>query len=485
MAQLVEHWLPKPRVAGSSPVYRSFLFIMLIPTLIIVAFLVFSLLVMSTEQINHVNRAAVAMCCGVIVWVVYMLHAGTYIRLVHPDEYSFFLSGTASSTDSVKHFVANNVMVRYVEEACAVILFLISTNTIVELLHNNGVFDSLVNWMRMRNSRLFLWVVSLLTFVISANVDNLTTVVLMLGIVAQIVRSHSQRIVYGSVILISAMLGGCFTVIGDMTSLMLWVRGCVTPTGYSLGLVLPALSSLCVFNLLMGMRLHGRVEVVSRYDKYGGDDSYLVWWQKVLLLVVGIGGLWFIPTFHYITKLPPFLGALCVLALLWILEGFFNLERNGNVLLVQRHYFRNTEFIGIRMILYFLGISLCVGALTESGALIWLGKQLESSFHNIYIYGTLTGLVSSLLDNVPVMMTGMNIFNIDSIAGSDFAVDGAYWQLLSYCCAMGGSLFFVATLAGQAVLQVENMKILWMLKHYTWRVLCAWMAGLLVFWLTH
>ena len=458
---------------------------MLITTLIIVAVLVFALLVMSTEQINHLNRAAVAMCCGVVVWVVYMLHAGNYIHLVHPDEYAYFLSGTASSTDSVKFFVANNVMLPYVEQACSVILFLIATNTIVEVLHNNGVFDSLVNWLRMRNSRLFLWIISLLTFVISANVDNLTTVVLMLGIVSQIVRSHSQRIVYGSVILISAMLGGCFTVIGDMTSLMLWVRGNVTPTHYSLGLILPALTSLCVFNLLVSTRLKGSVEVVSRFNKFEGDDSYLSWWQKALLLIVGIGGLWFIPTFHFVTKLPAFLAALCVLSVVWIIEGFCNLERNGNVLFVQRHYFRNTEFVGMRMILYFLGISLGVGALTECGALMWLGNQLDYNFHNIYIYGVITGLISSVLDNVPVMMTGMNMFPVDSVAGSDFAVNGAYWQLLPYCCAMGGSLFFVASLAGQAVLQVENMNLMWMLKHYTWRVVCAWGAGLLVFWLTH
>lgn len=458
---------------------------MLITTLIIVAVLVFALLIMSTEQLNHLNRAAVAMCCGVIVWVVYMLNAGSYIRLMHPEEYAFFLSGIASSTDSVKHFVADSVMLPYVEQACSVILFLIATNTIVEILHNNGVFDSLVGWLRMRSSRLFLWILSLLTFAISANVDNLTTVVLMMGIAGQIVQSHSQRIVYGSVILISAMLGGCFTVIGDMTSLMLWTRGHVTPTNYSAGLILPALTSLCVFNGLMGMRLTGRVEVVSRFNSFEGDDSYLSWWQKLLLLIIGIGGLWFIPTFHYLTKLPPFLGALCVLALMWIIEGLCNLERNGNVLMVNRHYFRNTEFIGMRMILYFLGISLGVGALTECGALAWLGEQLHNSLHNIYIYGAITGVISSVFDNVPIMMIGTNLFPLDATPAINYAVDGAYWQILSYSCAMGGCLLFAGTLAGQAVLQVEKMRVWWMLRHYTWRVLVAWAVGMLVFWLTH
>ncbi|MBQ9363688.1 MAG: sodium:proton antiporter NhaD [Bacteroidaceae bacterium] len=460
---------------------------MLFTTLIIVAVLLLAFLVMSTEPVNHLNRAAVAMCCGVVVWVVYLLHAGDYIHLVHPEEYSFFLSGTQSSTDSVKEFVSHNIIIHYISEACSVILFLIATNTIIEVLHNNGVFDSLVSWLRMRNSRLFLWIVSLLTFVLSANVDNLTTVVLMMGLVGNIVRSHYQRIVYACSIMVSAMLGGCFTVIGDMTSLMLWVRGLVTPTAFSTRLILPAIASLCVFNLLIGMRLIGRVEVVSIFNRYDGDDSYLRAWQKILLLILGIGGLWFIPTFHVITKLPPFLGALSVLALMWIVEGLCNLERNGNVLLVQRHYFRNTEFIGMRMILYFLGISLCVGALTECGALAYVGHWLDSNINNVYAYGVITGLLSSFLDNVPLMMMGMNMFPLDTAAGStsEFVMNGSYWQLLSFCCAMGGSTMFVGTMAGQAVLQVEHMHFGWMLRHYTWRVFLAWAAGLLVFWLTH
>ncbi len=457
---------------------------MLLTTLIIVAVLLFAFLLMSTEPVNHLNRAAVAMCCGVVVWVVYLLHAGDYIRLVHPDEYLQFLSGTQSSTDSVKDFVSNNIIICYIGEACSVILFLIATNTIIEVLHNNGVFDSLVYWLRMRNSRLFLWIISLLTFIISANVDNLTTVVLMMGLVGNIVRSHYQRVVYACSIMVSAMLGGCFTVIGDMTSLMLWVRGLVTPTVFTAGLFLPALVSLCVFNLLIGMRLMGRVEVVSVFDRYDGDDSSLPAWQKILLLVLGIGGLWFIPTFHVITKLPPFLGALSVLALMWIVEGLCNLERNGNVLLVQRHYFRNTEFIGMRMILYFLGISLCVGALTECGALMYLKHWLEHNINNVYAYGAMTGLLSSILDNVPVMMLGMNMFPVD-VDASAFAVNGSYWQLLSFCCAMGGSTMFIGTMAGQAVLQVEHMRFGWMLRHYTWRVFLAWASGLLVFFIIH
>lgn len=458
---------------------------MLLMTLIIVAVLFIGFVLMSSEQVHHINRATVAMVCGVVAWVIYMLNGEDFVMLMHGADYKEFLGGMEPSGDSLKYFVAENVLARYISEACSVILFLIATNTILEVLHNNGVFDVLVDWLRMRNSRLFLWVISLLTFAISANVDNLTTVVLVMSILSQIVRNHHQRVIYACTVMVASCLGGCFTAIGDMTSVMLWVREAITPSAYAAGLFLPAFVSLCVFNLLIGMKLRGRVEIFSVISRYDGDDSYLSPWQKVTLLILGIAGLWFIPSFHYITKLPPFLGSLSVLALIWAVEGLFNLERNGNVLLVQRHYFRTTEFIGMRMILYFIGISLGVGAFAECGALEFVGNWLEAHINNVYIYGVALGALSSIMDNVPLMLTGMNLFHIDTVEGSEFAQNGIYWQLLSFCCACGSMLLFVGSLAGQAILEVENIRFRWYIRHYLWRALVAWLVGLAVFWLTH
>lgn len=460
---------------------------MLFLTLIIVAVLSVGFVLMSTEQMHHINRATVAMVCGVIAWVIYLLNGAEFVHLMHEEEYQAFLAGGNSTTDGLKWFVAEHVVMKYIVEACSVILFLIATNTIVEVMHNNGLFDALIYWLRMRDSRVFLWIISLLTFAISANVDNLTTVVLVMSIISKIVRNHHQRVIYACSILVSACMGGCFTAIGDMTSLMLWGREAITPSAYAAGLFLPALITVCVFNALIGMRLHGRVEIFSVLSRYNGDDSYWSSWQKVTLLILGIVGLWFIPSFHYITKLPPFLGSLSVLALIWAVEGLFNLERNGNVLMVQRHYFRNTEFIGMRLILYFIGVSLCVGALAECGALDFVGTWLEEHVGNVYVYGLVVGVLSSILDNVPLMMMGMNLFQVDTVAGSasEFVQNGIYWQLLSFCCACGGCLLFVGSMAGQAMLEVERIRFKWYIRHYLWCALLAWMAGLIVFWLIH
>ncbi len=451
---------------------------MLFTTLAIVAIVLVGSIMMSSVAVTHINRAAVAMFCGVSAWMVYMLHGADFLNLMDYPAYQIVgLSGD---------FIANTVIMKYVNEACQVILFLIATNTIVEIMNNNGVFDSLAVWLRTRNSRKLLWMLSILTFVISANVDNLTTVVLMMTILGQIVASARQKTVYSCVILISAVLGGSFTVIGDMTSLMFWVDGVVTPSAFAGGLILPVLASLCTFNLLISRLLVGKIEVRSILNRFDGDDAPLRPWQKLVLLFVGIASLWSIPTFHSVTKLPPFLGALCVLALIWLLESLFTFKRNGNRLFVQHKYIRNTEFIGMRLILYFLGATLAIGALVECGALRYASGLLSTHIHNVYIYGGVLGAISSVIDNIPIVMVGLNLFEHDvTETGTMFAQNGIYWQLLAFCSAMGGSLLYVGTLAGHAVSEVAKVSFKWYCRHITWRVLVAWGVGLAVFYLTH
>jgi Na+/H+ antiporter NhaD/arsenite permease-like protein len=232
--------------------------------------------------------------------------------------------------------------------------------------------------------------------------------------------------------------------------------------------------------------LVGRVQVSSFINRFDGDDSLLRPWQKVLLLFIGIAGLWSIPTFHNVTKLPPFLGALCVLALIWLLESAFTFKRNGNRLFIQHKYIRNTEFIGMRLILYFLGVSLMIGALVECGALKFVGELMATHLHNVYIYGGVIGIISSLIDNIPFVMVGLHLFEQDLPASaSEFVQNGTYWQLLSFCSALGGSLLYVGTLAGHAVVEVSKISFTWYVRNIFWRVLIAWLVGMAVFYATH
>lgn len=428
---------------------------MLFIILIIAAILVSGYLIMSLNQVTHINRAAVAMITGVAVWVVLL-----------------FLG---------KGMVSERSISIYVLQAVQVILFLIASSTIIEIMNNNGVFDALYSWMRTRGSRAFLWDITILTFMVSANVDNLTTCVLMLTIMNKIVQSSRQKMVYACAIYVAAMLGGSFTVIGDMTSLVMWTHNVITPTDFATGLVLPALVSLIVFNMLMQKFLVGRVEAYSEYA-ISDSGTFIRSWQKILLLVIGIGGLWAVPTFTRYTQLPPFLGALCVLAIVWMIDGIYNFKRNGRMLFVQKK--SNTEFIGMRLILYILGITIGVGALAECGALNLAGNWLTENVHNVYIYGVGMGALSSVIDNLPFVMMGLHIFPTDT-GMAEMAVNGTYWQLLSYCSAMGGSMLYLGSLAGHTVAETEGLSLSWYITHVLWRVLIAWAVGMGVFYATH
>ena len=444
---------------------------MLFYSLIIVAVLLGAYLLMSIDKINHINRGAVAMFSGGIVWLVYMLEGSDFLRLMHPDD---FVGGM-----SIHKFVADNIIMRYVAEACQVILFLIATNTIVEVMNNNGVFDPLTKWLRMRSGKRFLLALSFITFAVSANVDNLTTVVLMMTIMCKIVTNHTQKVICSCAILVAANLGGSFTVIGDMTSLMLWVREVVTPSMFAMGIFLPAFVTLCVFNTLLSTMIKGHVETSSTLNQFRGDDSLLSNWQTITMLVIGLVGLWSIPTFHSVTGFPPFIGALCVLSVIWILETAFTYRTNGNLLFVKRNHLKNTEFISIQIILYYLGVTLGVAALKECGALDVAKNWLDNSFHNVYIYGAITGIASSVIDNVPFVMTGMNLFELNE-SSPDFMIDGNYWLMLSYCSAIGGCLLYVGTLAGHAVIDLQKLRLSWYLRHIFWRMILSWAVGLFV-----
>ena len=191
---------------------------------------------------------------------------------------------------------------------------LLSTMSIVEVLTNNGCFDFLKVWLRTRSSRKFFWILCLITFLLSMNLDNLTTVVLMLGIVRVLIKEEKLRWIFGSAIVITANGAGALTVIGDSTTLMLWIKGLVTPAHLSMNLLLPILVGLGVILLLISRKLPRQLQFQDTTPRYRGDDSILNRWQYLLMLIVGICGLWFVPTFHRLTLLPPFVGSLCVLS---------------------------------------------------------------------------------------------------------------------------------------------------------------------------
>ncbi len=452
-------------------------------TLIIAAILIVGFLLLATEKLTNVNKAAVAIFVGTVGWMLYISYGRDYVMSEHPSDFSLFLNGLAPTSDLVKQFIARNVFLNYVGKAAEVVLFLLATMTIVEILQNNGCFDFIPQLMRTRSSKRLLWVLSGVTFLLSANLDNLTTTVMMLTIMRGIVRSRMQRTLLASAVLVSANCGGALTVIGDPTGLMLWNSGFVTATNFSLSLAIPCLLAWAIPVWWIGRSLPERADLEWISMPYRGDDTNLNVWQRLLMLFVGIGGLWFIPTFHNITKLSPFLGALCVLSVLWIVNEAVNRKLMNTDEMIQRRVPRVLQYGVIQMILFVMGIMLTVGVVKETGIARWMAENVDTFASNVWVAGIGTGIVSSVLDNFASAMTMISFRNmspIDINLSSPLAAymqNGAYWKIVAYVSALGGNILCMSSMSGLALMRMERVRIGWYFRNVGWKALVGGVAG--------
>jgi len=457
-------------------------------TLIIVILLILSYLLIATGHLTGVNKAAIAMFIGTVGWVVYICWGTDFVTDRHPDDYLEFLHGATPTSDAVKYFIHDNVFLYYVGRAASIVMFLLATMSIIEILNNNGCFDFIQKWIRTRNPNRLLWTITFATFVISANLDNLTTATMMLVIMHSIVQSRRQRMLIGSAVVIAANCGGCFTVIGDPTGLLLWGDGAVTATHFSSYMALPAILAWVIPTVLIGRVLPERLDTQWSPMPYRGDDTNLSPWQRVVMLFVGIGGLWFIPTFHNITKLSPFLGALCVLSVLWVVNELFNRKLMNADQMSQRLIPRALQYGSLQQILFVMGIMLGMGVVTETGIFPDVAQWMDETIHNVWIVGIVSGVISSIVDTFTIAISDISLYPVmssqaaDSAYLSQFTQNGAYWMIVAYTTAVGGCLLSVGSVSGLALMKMEHIRLGWYLRHLTLKVLAGWLVGLAVLW---
>ena len=459
-------------------------------TLIIVFMLILGYLLIATGHLTGVNKAAIAMFIGTVGWVVYVCWVADFVMSQHPHEYAEFLGGDEPSSSAVKLFIYDSVFLKYVGRAASIVMFLIATMTIIEILNNNGCFDFITEWIRTRNSKRLLWTITLATFILSANLDNLTTATMMLVVMHAIVLSRRQRMLIGAAIVLAANCGGCFTVIGDPIGLILWGDGAVTATDFSKYLILPSLIAWVVPTVLINRQLPDRLDTEWTAPPYRGDDTNLNRWQRLVMLFVGIGGLWFIPTFHNITKLAPFLGALCVLSVLWVVNEAFNRKLNDADQMAQRRIPRALQYGTIQQMLFVMGIMLGMGVMTETGVLGDISAWIDYNVHDIWVAGVISGCLSALVDTFTIAITDISLYPViedtslqmwaDSDYLSHFVQNGAYWKVIAYATAVGGCLLSVGSTSGLALMKMEHVRLGWYLRNLTPKVLVGFILGLLV-----
>lgn len=439
---------------------------------VIVTILLFAYLLIATETLTKVNRAAVAIFAAAVGWVLYALQWG----------------------------VARSTFLPYVGKASEIVLFLLATMTIVEILNNNGCFDFIRPLLRTRNSKKMLWMLAIVTFVISANLDNFTTTMMMLTIMHGIIPSRRHRMVFGSAIMIASNAGGALTVIGNTEGLALWNMSAVTATNFSLSLLIPCLVTWALPTIYMARLLPERVETEWIVMPYRGDDTRLNVWQRLLMLFVGIGGLWFIPTFHNLTHLSPFLGALCVLSILWIVNEIFNRKLMNMDMMVQRRTPQVLQYGVIQVMLFVMGIMLALGVVKQTGTLnafmSFLADNglLGETGYGIWGLGLLAGVFSTVLDNFATAMTFFSFHDVNiqdfMITGQQIPVlpniyvqNGDYWKVIAYSVMAGGNVLTLGSVSGLALMKMERMHVGWYFKNIGWMALVASLVGFGLLWI--
>ena len=437
-----------------------------------VIILLLGYLLIATENVNKINKVAVAVFMGTLCWVLYICYGTDYVMSRHQTDYFDFLNGAGATSVAVKCYIAKNIFIGYVGKASEIVLFLLATMSIVEILNNNGCFDFLSRLLRTRNSKKLLWFLSVITFILSANLDNLSTTVLMLTLVHNLVVNRKQRMYYGSAVLISANCGGAFTVIGDPIGLVLWNNGHVSATNFSLLLFIPCLIAWFIPIFLMGRALPEYADIEWQGMPYRGDDTRLNVWQRLVMFVVGIGGLWFIPTFHNITKLSPFLGALCVLALLWIVNEIFNRKLMNADDMIHRRMPRVLQYGVLQMIFFVLGMMLALGAIQEIGATEWLMNKISPFIENEFILGVIVAFFSVFLDGFATALSFISL-------NSSVALNHSYWAVVAYAAAIGGNILLISSVSGLALIKTEHIKIGWYFRNVGFKALIGAILGMI------
>lgn len=431
------------------------------PTLTILIVVVFLLgyLSIALEGVTRVNKAAVALLMFVATWTLLM---------VQPEAY---LHGAD----------INTVIEKHLGSTATTLFFLMGAMAVVEVVDRNGGFNFVSELLRTRSKRSLMWRVAFMTFFLSAILDNLTTSIVMIMLLRKLVQERYDRVRFAALVVVAANSGGAFSPIGDVTTIMLWNGGMITAGGVIKELIIPSLISMLVPAFILMLQLKGELSLADKITNQAVDE--LNGHQRRTVFCMGVGGLVFVPIFHNLTGLPPFMGILLVLGCLWLLtEIFYGTRRLKHRDDIQNRMSKLLKRLDMSTILFFLGILMAVGCLEEVGVLTELGVWLNDiSGGNHYVVTGLIGLMSSIVDNVPLVAGCMGMYPIAPTG--DMAVDGVFWQLLAYCAGVGGSILIVGSAAGVVVMGLERIGFGKYMKHMTLLSLVGYLAGMFSYYL--
>lgn len=422
----------------------------------IVVFIV-GYLCIALEHPLKIDKAASALLIGVLTWTIFILLG-----------------------DSDIHHVGEQLNENLAETA-QTLFFLFAAMTIVEIVDRHNGFKIITDRITATNKVKLLWIISFLTFFMSAVLDNLTTTIVILSLLRKLIKDQHTRWTYASIVVIAANAGGAWSPIGDVTTIMLWIGGQITAGKIITGIIIPSLVSMLVPLVILSFTLKGEI---IRPAESKEAESITTPGEQMALLILGVGLLLFVPVFKTITHLPPYMGMLLGLGVMWMVTELMHKKKSNEIKkrLSVVNILKNVE---TPTIFFFLGILTAVGALGAAGQLSKLSEWLRDvTGGNIYIIDTMIGVLSSIIDNVPLVAASMKMYVIDPSV-LDFAVDGTFWHMLAYCAGTGGSILIIGSAAGVAAMGLEKIDFIWYLKHISWLALVGYLAGAFCIYLEH
>lgn len=457
---------------ASSLIKLQTYFFLIMSTLSIAIILAFVIgyLFIAIESVTKINKAAIALLMFVVCWTIFMIDPASLVPAL------------ASVDHSQMANAVSKIIEEHLGETGTTLFFLMGAMTIVELVDQNGGFNFVKDTLKTKSKRSLLWRIAIMTFILSAILDNLTTSIVMIMILRKLVKERKDRIIYASLVIIAANSGGAFSPIGDVTTIMLWNKGVITAAGVITEVLIPSIVSMVIPAYVLSLSLKGELVVPEAKKAANAEEDYLTASQRKLIFFLGVGGLIFVPIFKTITHLPPFVGILLVLGILWtVTESMYRHLEHDDSDGMQKRVSRMLTRIDMSTILFFLGILMAVGALQTIGALAQLGEGLNVWFDgNHYLVTGIIGVLSSIVDNVPLVAGCMGMYPVQAVG--DMAVDGIFWQLLAYCAGVGGSMLIIGSAAGVVVMGLEKITFGWYMKHISWVAFLGYIAGIVSYW---
>lgn len=418
-------------------------------------------LAIALEHRLHVNKAASAILTGGLVWTILLLGR----------EYIFPADDVPGSEELVHQ------LLEHLGEIAGILFFLMGAMTIVELIDVHEGFRVITDRITAERKVRLLWIVSAITFFLSAALDNLTTAIVMCALLRKLIKDKETLWLFAGMVVIAANAGGAWSPIGDVTTIMLWIGGQVTTVNIIIKLLLPSLVALIIPLLWMGRLMKGTVERPEPLRSAGHHGNPITPGEQKLVFILGVGALLFVPVFKSVTHLPPFMGILLGLGVMWVVtelihKGHEN-ESRGDLMVTSV-----LRRIDLPSVLFFLGILIAVAGLQVAGHLTLLAQGLDRTLGNVFLINGAIGVLSSIVDNVPLVAAAMGMYPL-----TQFPPDHLFWELLAFCAGTGGSLLIIGSAAGVAAMGILRIDFVWYLRRITVPAMLGYVGGMFTFWL--